>query len=75
MVMLPYAIGLGSTVQIYELAQLNIAIMRDPLESPVMIDFVANLDASTPLQRAASALFGVFRQKRVTQLRSVHLAT
>ena len=27
----------------YELAQLNIAIMREPLESPGMADFVANL--------------------------------
>lgn len=28
----------------FELAQLNIAIMREPLESPGMADFVANLD-------------------------------
>lgn len=28
----------------YELAQLNIAIMRESLESPTMADFVANLD-------------------------------
>jgi len=28
----------------YELAQLNIARMREPLESPRMADFVANLD-------------------------------
>ena len=28
----------------YELAQLNIAMMREPLESPSMADFVANLD-------------------------------
>lgn len=28
----------------YELAQLNIAIMKEPLESPAMADFVANLD-------------------------------
>jgi heme-degrading monooxygenase HmoA len=27
----------------YELAQLNVAIMREPLESPGMADFVANL--------------------------------
>ena len=26
----------------YELAQLNIALMREPLESPGMADFVAN---------------------------------
>ncbi len=28
----------------YELAQLNIAIMKEPLDSPGMADFVANLD-------------------------------
>lgn len=28
----------------YELAQLNIATMKEPLDSPVMADFVANLD-------------------------------
>jgi len=28
----------------YQLAQLNIAIMREPLASPAMADFVANLD-------------------------------
>ena len=28
----------------YELAQLNIAAMKDPLESPGMADFVSNLD-------------------------------
>jgi Domain of unknown function (DUF3291) len=28
----------------YELAQLNIAIMKEPLESPGMADFVGNLD-------------------------------
>ncbi|MEQ1515830.1 MAG: DUF3291 domain-containing protein, partial [Usitatibacteraceae bacterium] len=28
----------------YELAQLNIAIMKEPLESPALADFVANLD-------------------------------
>jgi hypothetical protein len=28
----------------YQLAQLNIAVMKEPLESPSMADFVANLD-------------------------------
>ena len=28
----------------YELAQLNVALMKEPLESPGMTDFVANLD-------------------------------
>jgi len=28
----------------YQLAQLNIAVMKEPLESPLMTDFVANLD-------------------------------
>jgi hypothetical protein len=31
-------------VSLYELAELNIAIMKEPLESPTMADFVANLD-------------------------------
>jgi hypothetical protein len=28
----------------YELAQLNVAVMKEPLQSPTMADFVANLD-------------------------------
>ena len=28
----------------FELAQLNIALMKEPLDSPVMVEFVANLD-------------------------------
>ena len=28
----------------YELAQLNVALMKEPLDSPTMADFVANLD-------------------------------
>lgn len=28
----------------YQLAQLNIAMMKAPLESPLMVDFVGNLD-------------------------------
>ncbi len=28
----------------YELAQLNIGVIRGPIDSPVMADFVANLD-------------------------------
>jgi hypothetical protein len=34
----------GETMAHYELAQLNIAVMKEPLESPSMADFVANLD-------------------------------
>src|SRR5262245_13485290 len=34
----------SETVADYELAQLNIAVMKEPLDSPVMADFVANLD-------------------------------
>lgn len=37
----------------YELAQLNIAIMIEPLESPRMADFVANLDRINALAEAA----------------------
>ena len=28
----------------YVLAQLNIALMKEPIDSPLMADFVANLD-------------------------------
>jgi hypothetical protein len=38
----------------YELAQLNIAIMKEPLESPGMADFVANLDRINALAESAA---------------------
>jgi hypothetical protein len=34
----------GIRMSAYELAQLNVALMKEPLESPTMADFVANLD-------------------------------
>ena len=34
----------GSPMSAYELAQLNIGVVNAPLDSPVMADFVANLD-------------------------------
>lgn len=37
----------------FELAQLNIAVMRAPLDSPAMADFVANLDRINALADAA----------------------
>lgn len=37
----------------YELAQLNIAIMKEPLESPAMADFVANLDRINALAESS----------------------
>jgi len=37
----------------YHLAQLNIAVMKEPLESPTMADFVANLDRINALAEAA----------------------
>ncbi|MCU6434018.1 DUF3291 domain-containing protein [Undibacterium sp. Jales W-56] len=37
----------------YELAQLNIAVMKEPLDSPVMADFVANLDRINALAEAS----------------------
>ncbi|NQV33862.1 MAG: DUF3291 domain-containing protein, partial [Phycisphaeraceae bacterium] len=37
----------------YELAQLNIAIMNEPLTSPSMADFVANLDRINALADVA----------------------
>jgi hypothetical protein len=38
----------------YELAQLNIATMNEPLESPGMADFVANLDRINALAESSS---------------------
>ena len=37
----------------YELAQLNIAHMKEPLESPTMADFVANLDRINALAESS----------------------
>jgi Domain of unknown function (DUF3291) len=37
----------------YELAQLNIAVMKEPLEAPSMADFVANLDRINALAEAS----------------------
>src|SRR5215471_18998072 len=34
----------GGPMSTYELAQLNVARMKEPLESPTMADFVADLD-------------------------------
>jgi hypothetical protein len=39
---------------VHELAQLNIAAMREPLESPSMSDFVANLDRINALAEASA---------------------
>jgi len=38
----------------YELAQLNVAAMKEPLESPGMADFVANLDRINALAEASA---------------------
>lgn len=37
----------------YELAQLNVALMKEPLESPSMTDFVANLERINALAEAS----------------------
>lgn len=37
----------------YELAQLNIALMKAPIDSPLLADFVANLDRINALAEAA----------------------
>lgn len=37
----------------FELAQLNIAVMKEPLESPRMADFVANLDRINALAESS----------------------
>jgi Domain of unknown function (DUF3291) len=36
----------------YELAQLNIGIIRGPIDSPVMAEFVANLDRINALAKS-----------------------
>ncbi|WP_298190086.1 DUF3291 domain-containing protein [uncultured Pseudomonas sp.] len=41
-------------MSIYQLAQLNIASMKEPLESPSMADFVANLQRINALAEASS---------------------
>jgi hypothetical protein len=38
----------------YELAQLNVAVMKDPLESPLLADFVANLDRINALAETSN---------------------
>ena len=43
----------GSGMPAWELAQLNIAVMKEPLESPGMADFVANLDRINALAEAS----------------------
>jgi len=40
-------------MSVYELAQLNIATMNEPLESPGMADFVANLDRVNALAESS----------------------
>jgi hypothetical protein len=44
----------GDPMSAYELAQLNIATMNEPLESPGMADFVANLDRLNALAEDSS---------------------
>jgi hypothetical protein len=39
----------------YELAQLNIALMKEPIDSPVMAEFVANLDRINALAEHSPA--------------------
>jgi hypothetical protein len=43
----------GITMSVYRLAQLNIARMKEPRESPLMADFVANLDRINALAEQA----------------------
>jgi hypothetical protein len=44
----------GAPMSQYELAQLNVAVMKEPLQSPGMADFVANLDRINALADAAA---------------------
>jgi hypothetical protein len=39
----------------YELAQLNIGIIRGPMDSPVMAEFAANLERINALADAAAS--------------------
>src|SRR5262245_7423507 len=43
----------GTRMSAYELAQLNVALMKEPLESPTMADFVANLDRINALAESS----------------------
>jgi len=45
----------------YELAQLNIAVMKEPLESPRMADFVANLDRINALAESSPGFVWRFK--------------
>jgi hypothetical protein len=43
----------GDSVSAFELAQLNIGVIRGPIDSPVMAEFVANLDRINALAERA----------------------
>lgn len=43
----------GSRVSTYELAQLNIGVIRAPMDSPVMAEFAANLARINAIADAA----------------------
>jgi hypothetical protein len=43
----------GDRMSNYELAQLNVATMKEPLDSPAMADFVANLDRINALAESS----------------------
>lgn len=58
----------------YHLAQLNIARMKAPLDSPVMADFVANLARINGLAEASPATFGGCRTSRAMPPRCVRSA-
>jgi hypothetical protein len=48
----------------YQLAQLNIAVMTEPLESPTMAGFVANLDRINALAEAAPGFVWRFQTEQ-----------
>ena len=48
----------------YQLAQLNVAVMKEPLESPTMADFVANLDRINALAEAAPGFVWRFQTEQ-----------
>ena len=53
----------------YHLAQLNVGIIKAPLESPVMADFVNNLDRINALAEARPDSSGACKRRKATRPR------
>ena len=57
----------------YELAQLNIALMKEPLESPGMADFVANLDRINALAESSPGFVWRLQTDRTSMSTGRHM--